>query len=264
MTAGPWLFTTAGRADFINGVFNLETDTFHLALFLSTSNLSEASTTYAGLTDEHAEQFGYTTGGLEIGPIVVAGSTIRLADGATMPTWTASGGDITARSAVIYKVGGKVLCYCLLDATPDDVTATDGTDLVPPDLWLLSLAPFALPSEERPRKRNRKRRRAEAVLEDIEATVRSVRKPADVPAPAEPAVVAPVPAEDLSAIRAKEAKAHEALAELARAKVYESHLAELRHLSEQMKDRQRRDAKRLKQEAWERMLAEEDELLLLS
>ena len=43
--------------------------------------------------------------------------------------WTASGGSITARFAVIYESGGNVLCYCLLDSTPADVTATDGNTL---------------------------------------------------------------------------------------------------------------------------------------
>jgi hypothetical protein len=43
--------------------------------------------------------------------------------------WTASGGSITARFAVIYEVGGNVLCYCLLDSAPADVTATDGNPL---------------------------------------------------------------------------------------------------------------------------------------
>jgi hypothetical protein len=43
--------------------------------------------------------------------------------------WTAAGGSITARFAVLYEVAGDVLCYCLLDSTPADVTATDGNTL---------------------------------------------------------------------------------------------------------------------------------------
>jgi hypothetical protein len=45
------------------------------------------------------------------------------------PVWTASGGSITARFAVIYEVSGTVLCYCLLDSTPADETATNGNTL---------------------------------------------------------------------------------------------------------------------------------------
>ena len=47
----------------------------------------------------------------------------------TDATWTASGGSIVARYAVIYEVGGNVLCYCLLDSTPADVTVTDTNTL---------------------------------------------------------------------------------------------------------------------------------------
>jgi hypothetical protein len=47
----------------------------------------------------------------------------------TAPVWTASGGSITARYAVIYEVGGNVLCYALLDSAPADVSATDGNTL---------------------------------------------------------------------------------------------------------------------------------------
>jgi hypothetical protein len=34
-----------------------------------------------------------------------------------------------ARFAAIYEVGGRVLCYCLLDSTPANVTATAGNTL---------------------------------------------------------------------------------------------------------------------------------------
>ena len=46
-----------------------------------------------------------------------------------VPTWTASGGSITARFAVIYDdthASDQALCVCLLDTAPADVTATDG------------------------------------------------------------------------------------------------------------------------------------------
>jgi len=98
-----------------------------MALFLSTSNIGAASTTYAGLTNEHANGNGYTTGGSSV-TLSLSGTTTVTVD-STDVTWTASGGSITARFAVIYEVGGRVLCYCLLDSTPADVTATDGNTL---------------------------------------------------------------------------------------------------------------------------------------
>ena len=129
MAAGTWTFTDAGRTDLLNGTFDLDTDTFLMALFLSTSNIGAASTTYAGLTNEHANANGYTTGGQSLGSLTLSGTTTVTVDETTNPVWTASGGSITARFAVIYESGGRVLCYCLLDSTPADVTATDGNTL---------------------------------------------------------------------------------------------------------------------------------------
>src|SRR5580765_8663694 len=99
-----------------------------MALLLSTSNIGASSTTYAGVTNEHANANGYTTGGIAI-TLTLAGTTTVTVDIATDPVWTASGGSITARFAVIYEVGGNVLCYALLDSTPADVTATNGNTL---------------------------------------------------------------------------------------------------------------------------------------
>lgn len=129
MPAGNWTFPDSARTDLLNGTFDLDTDTFLMALFLSTSNIGAASTTYAGLTNEHANANGYTTGGISLGQLTLSGTTTVTVDETTNPVWTASGGSITARFAVIYESGGRVLCYCLLDNTPADVTATDGNTL---------------------------------------------------------------------------------------------------------------------------------------
>lgn len=129
MPAGPWTFTNSGRTDLLNGTFDLDTDTFLVALFLSTSNIGAASTTYAGLTNEHANANGYTTGGVSIGPLTLSGTTTVTVDDPADVVWTASGGPITARYAVLYESGGRVLCYHLLDNAPADVTATSGNTL---------------------------------------------------------------------------------------------------------------------------------------
>lgn len=126
--AGAWTFTNGGRTKLLDGTFDIDSDTYKMALFLSTSNIGAASTTYAGLTNEHANANGYTTGGIAI-TLTLAGTTTVTVDISVDPVWTASGGSITARFAVIYEVSGNVLCYCLLDATPSDVTATNGNTL---------------------------------------------------------------------------------------------------------------------------------------
>lgn len=127
MAAGPWTFTNAGRTDLLNGTLDLDTDVFKMALFLSTSNIGAGSTTYAGLTNEHANANGYLTGGVSVS-LSLSGTTTVTAD-STDAVWNASGGSIVARYAVIYEVSGRVLAYCLLDSAPADVTVTTGNPL---------------------------------------------------------------------------------------------------------------------------------------
>lgn len=128
MAAGAWVFTSEGRTKLLDGTFDIDSDTWKIALFLSTSNIGSGSTTYAGVTNEVANANGYTIGGITI-TLSLAGTTTVTVTTATSMVWTASGGSITARFAVIYESGGRVLCYCLLDSTPADVTATDGNTL---------------------------------------------------------------------------------------------------------------------------------------
>jgi len=123
MAAGNWTFTDAGRA----GLFTVDTASYKMALFLSTSNLGASSTLYSGVTNEHANANGYTTGGVSVA-VSFSGTTTIIVD-CEDGVWTASGGSIIARFACIYQVDGNVLCYCLLDSTPADVTTADGQQL---------------------------------------------------------------------------------------------------------------------------------------
>lgn len=109
-----------------------------LALFQSTSNcntLGVGTGVYGDLTDEVANGNGYLTGGAD-----VTGVTYNQAAGvATFDcdniVWSASGGSISARFAVLYKnatvnsIVKPLYCVCLLDVTPADVTVTDGNTL---------------------------------------------------------------------------------------------------------------------------------------
>jgi hypothetical protein len=113
----------------LNGTFDFDTDTFKVALFLSTSNIGAASTTYAGVTNEHANANGYTTGGISLGALTLAGTTTVTVDDPADMVWTASGGSITARFGVLYESAGDVVAYFLLDSTPADVTATASNTL---------------------------------------------------------------------------------------------------------------------------------------
>ena len=47
MAAGAWTFTNGGRTSLIDGTFDINSDTWKMALFLSTSDIGAASTTFA-------------------------------------------------------------------------------------------------------------------------------------------------------------------------------------------------------------------------
>jgi len=129
MAAGAWTFTNTGRSDILSGVANIGTDTYKMALFLSTSNIGATSTTFAGLTSEvGVTNTGYTAGGNAVTLSKSGTTTVTVIQSAGV-AWTAGTANLTARFAVIYEVAGNVLCYALLDSTPADVTATNGNTL---------------------------------------------------------------------------------------------------------------------------------------
>lgn len=127
MAAGAWTLPNAAKTSLSTGTF-LDADSYKIALFLSTSNIGSGSTTYAGVTNEHANGNGYTTGGNAV-TLSRSGTSTVTFDTTDPAVWTASGAGIVARYAVLYEVGGNVLAYCLLDSTPADVTVTAGNTL---------------------------------------------------------------------------------------------------------------------------------------
>jgi hypothetical protein len=125
--AGPWTVTSEGRTKILDGTL-ASGDTYKVALLTSASNIGAASTTFAGVTGEHAAANGYAAGGIAV-TLALAGTVSVTVKTTADPVWTAAGGSITARWACLYEVGGRVLAYALLDGTPADVTATDGNTL---------------------------------------------------------------------------------------------------------------------------------------
>lgn len=130
MAQGTWTMTDAGVAKLFDGTFDIDSDSFKIALVTAASNIGSASTTWAGVTGEVANGNGYTTGGEAVTVGLTAGRSpaFTLSD----TTWTATGGNITAKYAVIYEVGGNVLAYSALSLTggnPQEVTVFDGNDL---------------------------------------------------------------------------------------------------------------------------------------
>jgi hypothetical protein len=128
MAAGNWTLTNTTRTKLVNGTFDLDSDSYKVALFQSTSNIGTSSTTYSGLTNEVANGNGYTTGGKAV-TLTLSGTTSVKVDFDTDPVWTGSDNGFSARTAVLYEVGGDVVAYCLLDATPTDVSVAAGQTL---------------------------------------------------------------------------------------------------------------------------------------
>lgn len=131
MAAGAWVFTNAARTNILNSVHDFDTDSFKMALYPSTSNLSVSSTTYAGVTNEQANApatTGYSTGGIAVA-MTMSGTTTVTVVMTTAPVWTTISASLTNKWAAIYEVGGQVVCFALLDSGGADVTATAGNTL---------------------------------------------------------------------------------------------------------------------------------------
>jgi hypothetical protein len=137
MAAGKWRLYEIAKEALAQGTIDLDSDTFKINLYLSTSNadtLAKATVTanLTSITNQVATNFGYTqdTKAVTI-TVAESGGTVTV-DETTNPVWTASGGAITARFAVIWDdthATNMPICVCELDSTPADVTATDGNTL---------------------------------------------------------------------------------------------------------------------------------------
>lgn len=138
MAAGKWKIYDKAKLYLGDGTFDLDdAANWKMALFLSTSNantLDGGIDVYGDLNNEHSQANGYLTGGKDLAVTWLenAGTVTFDCDN---PVWSASGGPITARYAVIYKnatvnsIVKPLLCVCLLDTAPADVTATSGNTL---------------------------------------------------------------------------------------------------------------------------------------
>ena len=136
-------YATARSAHLAAGI-NYSSDTIKLLLVTSAYTPDYDNHQYrSSVTNEVASANGYTTGGITLSNKTVTkvgtGGSARYAAKSDPTVWTASGGSITARGAILYKDTGnsatsQLLAYILLDNTPADVTATSaGTLTVTPD-----------------------------------------------------------------------------------------------------------------------------------
>lgn len=131
--AGKWKLYNTAKKYLADGTFDLDSHTFKVALFTSSSNCDTLTNSQLStLTNQVAGANGYTTGGQTLTSVTWTQSGGTVTFDSADPVWTASGGSITARFAVIYDdtaANDELLCVCLLDTAPADVTATAGNTL---------------------------------------------------------------------------------------------------------------------------------------
>lgn len=125
-------FYNSFREYLADGTIDLDTHTFKVMLVSSAYTFSASHTVKADITNELSTANGYTAGGATLGSVTWAHSGGTATFDAADTVWTASGGSITARRAVIYDdtaASDELVASILLDTTPADVTATDGNTL---------------------------------------------------------------------------------------------------------------------------------------
>jgi hypothetical protein len=134
--AGKWKVYESAKLAILNKEVDFDSDSFKINLYLSTSNADTlTAATIAALTDitnQVATNFGYTQNDKAVTLTVANSSGTITVDETTNPVWTASGGSITARFAVIYDdthASDLPICVCKLDTDDADVTATTGNTL---------------------------------------------------------------------------------------------------------------------------------------
>ena len=133
--AGKWKMYAETKLAIANGEIDFDGDAFEIALYLSTSDADTltGTRTLASLTNQVATNFGYVqadgSAGGKVLTVTSAGATGTVTIDGDNPVWTASGGAITARFAVIIDgthASNIAIAVCVLDTAPADVSASDG------------------------------------------------------------------------------------------------------------------------------------------
>lgn len=130
MAAGPWQVFNRAKTKLANGTFDLDTQTFKMALTQAAQALTDdfaGSSTdcrYADLTAEVPNGSGYTTGGKTL-TCTWTRSTGTVTFDCDDQSWTSS--TFTAKYAVIYadNTNDDLLCFCELD-TGGSVSTLNG------------------------------------------------------------------------------------------------------------------------------------------
>lgn len=135
MTASITIFNSF-RKYLGDGTFDMDGNTFKVSLHTSTwTPNAGTNTVFADATNELTTANGYTAGGASLASPTWVQTGATVAFSGTNVVWTASGGSIVARYAVIRAVGtlnthvDPLVAYILMDTTPADITVTTGNTL---------------------------------------------------------------------------------------------------------------------------------------
>ena len=111
------------------------TATFKVTLHTSSYTFAATQSVYADLTNELSTANGYTNGGATMASVSWSQTSGTATFDAADTAWTASGGSIVSRRAVIRAIGtfnsqvDPLVASILMDTTPADITLTAGNTL---------------------------------------------------------------------------------------------------------------------------------------
>lgn len=139
MSAGAWTFYNKAKKHLMDGIIDLDTSTFRMALFTSASNAATVTlSSKASVSNEVTNGNGYLTSGKVITGVVwsVGASASEYRFDSTAVIWTATAGDIAnVKYAVIFQHGSagvrKVLCYSQLSTSQFTVTSGNTLTITP-------------------------------------------------------------------------------------------------------------------------------------
>lgn len=133
MAAGTFTLYNHFAESIGDGSIDLDTHSFKIALLDSGYSPSGAHSQWSNVSgDEIAGSYGYTTGGATLTSVTWSQTGGTATFDSDNQVWSASGGSISARYAVIYDdthANDALIGYVLLDTAPADLTATDGNTM---------------------------------------------------------------------------------------------------------------------------------------
>ena len=134
MAANAWLVYDIFMDQIAAEGHTLSTDDIRMGLMYSSYTPAVSTDITWDVIDaaELVTTHGYTVLGISMLCTFATTANVFTLDSTVNPVWTASGGTISARYAVIFNnttATNNLIAYSLLDNTPADVSATDGNTL---------------------------------------------------------------------------------------------------------------------------------------